>query len=73
MLKRRNHALVFCSVPEIECVFLVCGSGNECDWERTKRDRWFERLEEIEVDFEEDPFEKINDPYLQIQLEQAWI
>ena len=54
-------------------VFLVCGNGCDCEWERTKRDRRFERLEDFEVDFEEDPSEKINDPYLQIQLEQAWI
>lgn len=53
-------------------VSVIVGMG-VIGWERTKRDRRFERLEDFEVDFEEDPFEKINDPYLQIQLEQAWI
>ena len=51
---------------------MIVGMG-VIGWERTKRDRRFERLEDFEVDFEEDPSEKINDPYLQIQLEQAWI
>ena len=51
---------------------MIVGMG-VIGWERTKRDRRFERLETIEVYVEEDPFEEINDPYLQIQLEQAWI
>ena len=53
-------------------VSVIVGMG-VIGWERTKRDRRFERLETIEVYVEEDPFEEINDPYLQIQLEQAWI
>ena len=51
---------------------MIVGMG-VIGWERTKQDRRFERLETIEVYVEEDPFEEINDPYLQIQLEQAWI
>ena len=53
-------------------VSVIVGMG-VIGWERTKQDRRFERLETIEVYVEEDPFEEINDPYLQIQLEQAWI
>lgn len=57
----------------MECGSVIVGMG-VIGWERTKQDRRFERLETIEVYVEEDPFEKkINDPYLQIQLEQAWI
>ena len=51
-------------------VSVIVGMG-VIGWERTKRDRRFERLETIEVYVEEDPFEEeIN---LQIQLEQDWI
>ncbi len=36
-------------------VSVIVGMG-VIGWERTKRDRRFERLEDFEVDFEEDPF-----------------